>query len=267
MESGAGGGWCASAGLGALARPAVLAGAGRPGRPGRPGRRITLAFSRVLNLITVVGWSSRPAPASTISRPVAPSRRSTGRARSSSVPAAAPLIASTSPPGRASPAARPARRSRLATARAVTTSASISPASSSARPRRTRALPSPSCADALLQEDGPPGHRLDQGHADLRQHDREHDSRQASTRAEIGKLERLAARRRRYQLGDHPAVQQVPVPRAPGLAGADQAALDAGPGEQFRVRLNYAAAASRTESRAAGGGSGITSPALSRPEE
>jgi hypothetical protein len=82
-------------------------------------------------------------------------------------------------------------------------------------------------ANALLQEDRTAKQRLEKDHAHPGPEHGQHYSRQPRARSDVDELATI-----RQQLGNHRAVQQVPVPEAGRLPGADQAACDAFSGEQ-----------------------------------
>ena len=180
-----------------------------------------------------MGSASTSTPSSTTTGSAHPSAVSAGLAASTSARAEAPFMATSSPLGSTSGRHQRASRSRGATARAVTTSNVARPGQllGSAADHLDLVLET-ELLDDLVEEARPAQQRLDQRHPQVRPGDRQHHAGQAGARADVGH-----ARRLRHQLGQHRAVEEVPLPQPGSLARADQAPDHALGREQLGVPL------------------------------
>jgi hypothetical protein len=86
--------------------------------------------------------------------------------------------------------------------------------------------------DALLQKDGAPQERLQQGDGYVRTHDREHDTGQACAGTDIDDI-RLS----RDEFREYRTVEDMPVPQTLDLAWTDEAAFDTRAGKELGVAL------------------------------
>ena len=205
----------------------------------------------------MTGGLTHSAPTATTRWSTPPSRPMTRAADSTSCSAAAPFIARNRPPlshQRHRPTREPVHRSHRSRRHHIEHSLTVELLGP---PPMDGHVGQFHCGGSQVQKRGTTQQRLHQSHLKIRSPDRQGDSGQAGPAADVAHGAALG-----HQLGDHRAVQDVPLPESRNLPGPDQATHGGLPREQVGELLRHGSRCENTPC-ALGGAGGVSGSALS----